>query len=225
MLEHTLFINLTERKDRLHHVLQELSKIGINSPIRINAIKHQIGAIGCTLSHIAALEYAKDEQWEQVFICEDDITFLNPALLRENIEKFAARGLSWDVLIIGGNNTPPFTIIEQNECCRVFNCQTTTGYIVHKHYYDALIQNFKESVRNFMREPTNHREYALDIYWKRLQQRDSWFMILPLTVIQYNNYSDIEQRVTDYRGLMLDMEKKWLFSTPQMKSRQFPHSS
>jgi hypothetical protein len=131
-------------------------------------------------------------------------------------------------LIIGGNNTPPYTIIHPNECCRVYNCQTTTGYIIRKHYYDVLIQNFKESARNLQREPTNHREYALDIYWKQLQQRDSWFMILPLTVIQYNNYSDIEQRVTDYRGLMLDMEKKWLFATPQLKgikNRRFPPSS
>jgi hypothetical protein len=37
-------------------------------------------------------------------------------------------------------------------------------------------------------------------------------MILPLTVIQRKDYSDIENKVVDYSWLMLDLEKKWLFN-------------
>jgi hypothetical protein len=117
------------------------------------------------------------------------------------------------VLIIGGNNCPPYEIIDDG-CCRVFNCQTTTGYIVHKDYYDVLIQNFRESANHLLREPTNHRQYALDIYWKRLQKTGAWYMILPLSVIQYENYSDIERKSTNYSWLMLDMEKRWLRGFP-----------
>lgn len=36
-------------------------------------------------------------------------------------------------------------------------------------------------------------------------------MIVPLTVVQCDGYSDIENRMVDYRGLMLDKDKKWLF--------------
>jgi predicted RNA-binding protein len=61
-----------------------------------------------------------------------------------------------------------------------------------------------------MREPNNTRQYALDIYWKSLQKKDNWFMILPPTVSQYENYSDIEKKNTNYHWLMLDIEKKWL---------------
>jgi hypothetical protein len=36
-------------------------------------------------------------------------------------------------------------------------------------------------------------------------------MIVPPTVIEYVDYSDIEKRVVDYKPLMLDMKKEWLF--------------
>ena len=79
------------------------------------------------------------------------------------------------------------------------------------NYYDILIANFKESVQKLMREPNQRKSYALDIYWKRLQQTGIWIMIVPPTVIQYVDYSDIEKRVVDYKPLMLDMKKEWLF--------------
>ena len=211
LLEHTFYINLESRTDRLEHVTKELTKMKINGQ-RINAVKTTDGAIGCTLSHIRCLELAKERNYPQVFIVEDDITFLEPALLCENLKKFHENPelQCWDVLIIGGNNCPPYIQIT-DYCIRVGNNQTTTGYIVKSHYYDTLIQNFKESAQKLMRNPNNKREYALDMYWKRLQQTGMWYMIVPATVTQYTDYSDIERRVVNYNHLMLDIKKDWLF--------------
>jgi hypothetical protein len=36
-------------------------------------------------------------------------------------------------------------------------------------------------------------------------------MIIPATVTQYQDYSDIEKRVVNYDHLMLDIQKDWLF--------------
>lgn len=211
LLQHTLYINLEHRKDRLEHVKEELLKLGIKGE-RFNAIKTKVGAIGCTLSHIKCLEIAKERDYEYVFICEDDITFLNPDILLNNLQRFFEnKNINWDVLLIGGNNLPPYEKID-DFCIRVTNCQTTTGYVVRKHYYDILIKNFRDSVKNLMREPHNHKIYALDMYWKNLQRINSWFMIIPLTVVQYDGYSDIEERNVDYRGLMLDVDKSWFFN-------------
>ena len=79
------------------------------------------------------------------------------------------------------------------------------------HYYDTLIENMKEGVKKLLNEIENKQQYALDIYWKQLQVRDNWFMIVPPTVIQYEDYSDIEGRHVNYRGLMTDLDKEWLF--------------
>ena len=210
LFEHTLFINLDERTDRLAHVTAEFEKMGIVAE-RVKAIKMATGAVGCTMSHIRCLELAKQRGYEQVFICEDDITFTNPELFKANLEKFSDNDeIMWDLLIIGGNNVPPYQQVTEY-CARVFYCQTTTGYVVKKHYYDTLLENFKESARQLMRDPKNHSTYALDMYWKRLQKQDFWYMITPPTVTQYESYSDIENRVVDYERAMLDMDKPWLF--------------
>lgn len=232
-LKNTFFINLEEREDRKEHVEKELEKLNIVGE-RFNAIKPQSGAVGCSLSHIKCLELAKERNYDYVFICEDDITFLNPTLLLENLNKFkeameqhkfdsllikttvngivnTANENGWDVIIIGGNNGPP-SIKLGDFCRRVYNCQTTTGYIVKKHYYDVLIKNMKEGVHQLLQNPENVRQYALDIHWKILQHDDNWFMIIPATVIQYENYSNIEKRNTDYKYLMLDMDKEWLYN-------------
>ncbi len=214
LFENCLFINLETRIDRLIHVTAQLQLMDI-SGTRFNAIKMKDGAIGCTMSHIKCLEIAKKNNWDYAFICEDDITFTNPKLLIENTSKFLDyckdNNIDWDVLIIGGNNCPPYTKLT-DFCIKVTNCQTTTGYIVKKRYIDTLITNFKESVSNLLKYPNQRRLYAVDMYWKSLQQKDNWFMIIPLTVIQVENYSDIEQKyVGHYKDLMLDLDKEWLF--------------
>jgi len=176
---------------------------------RVSAIKNKHGAIGCTMSHIKCLQLAKERDYEYVFVCEDDITFLDPNKLKESATLFLQNMKSrWDVLIIGGNNVPPYQKLS-DYCARIFNCQTTTGYVVQKHFYDTLIENFKESATNLMRNPENKREYALDIYWKRLQQQHVWLMLTPPTVSQYESYSDIENKNVNYDHLMLDMNKEW----------------
>ena len=216
ILQNTLYINLEHRVDRKEHVTKELEKIGVKGE-RFNAIKTKNGAIGCTLSHIKCLEIAKERNYEEVFICEDDITFTNPNLFLKNLNDFCENeDIMWDVLIIGGNNVPPYKQY-YDYCARVFSCQTITGYIVLQDFYDTMINNFKEGVTKLMKNPTNKREYAIDMYWKKLQMENFWYMITPPTVTQYENFSDIEDRNTNYNHLMLDMEKKWLFQNQRLQ--------
>jgi glycosyl transferase, family 25 len=217
LFQHSLFINLDSRTDRFDHALEEFDKFNIEVE-RVPAIKHKQGAVGCTMSHIKCLQLAKARDYEHVFICEDDITFTDPKKLQESAELFKQNiQLDWDVLIIGGNNVPPYKKIT-DYCARIFNCQTTTGYIVRKHFYDTLIANFKESATNLMRKPENGREFALDIYWKKLQTQHTWLMLTPPTVTQYESFSDIEQKNVNYDHLMLDMNKEWYMK--QLQQRQ-----
>ena len=211
LVSHTIFINLAHRTDRCGQVICELEKLDI-SGTRFNAVKTTNGAVGCTISHLKCLEQAIANDWPYVFICEDDIVFLNPDLIRTNIRRFCETiGNNWDVLILGGNAVPPYQSID-NFAVRVSNCQTTTGYIVQRHFYKPLLDNIREGLTQFMRDPTNKRQFAIDIYWKRLQTIHRWYMIVPPTVIQREGFSDVEEKSTNYAGLMLDMQKTWLFN-------------
>ena len=70
-----------------------------------------------------------------------------------------------------------------------------------------------------MREPQNHVIYAIDKFWFQLQEKDLWYLIIPLTVIQKEDYSDIEKKQTNYTRMMTDLDKKWLIQpfTQQFK--------
>lgn len=209
LLQNTIFINLKHRTDRLSHVITELKEIGIENPERFQGIQMSMGCVGCTMSHIKCLELAKSRGWSHVFICEDDIKFTNPSLFLEKLKLFIDASWGWDVLVIGGNNMPPFQPLS-DFAVRVFNIQTTTGYIVGAHYYDTLIENFKEGVGKLIREPNRKKEFAVDIYWKILQKTDNWFFLIPPSVVQYCDYSDIEEKVTNFERHMLDLDKKAL---------------
>jgi len=227
LLEHVLYINLEYRTDRREHTEKEFEKL--NHPTdanmnieRIVATKTQHGAVGCSLSHIRCLEYAKSMNWPYVLICEDDITFMNPELFTSKLSEFAKSGIQWDVLVIAGNTAPPFGDAT-SFCIRTYNVQSTTGYIVQQGYYETLIANFREGVRRLMADPENKREYAIDMYWKRLQQSGNWYTLIPLSVYQYSTYSDVENREVDYKHLMLDLDKKWLFSEQKKKGNMPLH--
>ena len=211
LLQHILYINLGYRTDRKEHCIGEFKKLGISESgiERFPAIQAKTGSVGCTMSHIKCLEIAKQHNWDHVFICEDDIEFTNPELFMKQFTQFSNQKIEWDVLIVGGNTIPPFQPIT-DFCVRVYNVQTTTGYIVKKGYYDRLISNFKEGLLKLMREPERHKEFAIDIYWKQLQQKDQWLILVPLTVCQYYDFSDIEEKVVDYKDMMLDLEKRAL---------------
>lgn len=213
-MENTLYINLSHRKDRLEHVKKQLKSMDVGGE-RIEAVYYKNhGAIGCGMSHIKCIEHAKLNNWPRVFICEDDIRFTDPTLLKSQLHSFLElKNGKWDVLLIGANIGPPFTYEYTNEnikldgFVRVFNAQTTTGYIVNRHYYDTLLASFRQSVGNLIRD-YNIRYYAIDIQWKKLQQRDKWYILDPLTVVQKADYSDIESKLVNYETMMLDKKYK-----------------
>ena len=200
-----IYINLDSRQDRKEHVVKELKKIEVNEPERFKAIKLDNGALGCSMSHLKCLEIAKQREYNSVLICEDDIEFLNPELFLTQLNKFLDSQIRWDVVLIAGNNMLPYKSIN-DMCIQTYNCQTTTGYIVQKHYYDKLIKNYKEGIQNLIKNPENN-EYKIDKYWFKLQRDDNWFLITPLSVVQREDYSDIEKKTTNFKKYMLDYNK------------------
>ena len=87
LFQNTIYINLEHRKDRLEHITKQLENLGIQAE-RFNAVRTKDGAVGCSMSHIKCLELAKSRDYEYTFICEDDITFLNPDVLKDSLAKF-----------------------------------------------------------------------------------------------------------------------------------------
>jgi GR25 family glycosyltransferase involved in LPS biosynthesis len=217
-IQHALYINLEKRADRRTHVENELKKIGVHAT-RFNAIRLENGALGCSMSHLNCIKIAKENNWSHVLVCEDDIQFLDPELFKTQLNGFLKNHTDdWDVVLLAGNNMPPFQEIDDT-CVKVTQCQTTTGYIVKQHYYDTLIHNYKMGIQFLLREPQKHLLYAIDKNWFFLQQSDRWFLIIPLTVVQKTDYSDIEKRIVNYKRIMTDLDKHFLIQQIQNRKK------
>ena len=189
-VDKVVYINLEDRTDRKEQIENELQKyFPIEKIQRFNAIKHQHGGVGCVQSHIAILEMAIQNNWSNYLVVEDDAMWSNfqkgYPLLEQLIQK------SYDVITLGTAHA-----IYSPEL-KLFSGQTTTAYIIQQHYYRTLLANFKEGC-NLLIQTGNWSIYALDQYWKRLQQKDNWYCVIPSLMIQAPSYSDIERRQVNY---------------------------
>lgn len=210
-IKHAFYINLETRPDRKQHVEEQLQNIGISAE-RFNAIRLQNGAIGCSMSHLKCLQIAKKNNWSHVMICEDDLMILNKQTFINTINKFFTMhgddsdDNKWNVLLLAGNNVPPYKKID-DICIHVSHCQTTTGYIIKMSYYDTLIDNIRTGIENLMKMPDQHIIYAIDKYWIKLQKQHIWYMLAPVVAVQREDYSDIEERKINYENIMKDYDK------------------
>ena len=115
---------------------------------------------------------------------------------------------------------PPYETVDET-CIKVNQCQTTTGYLVNGHYIKKMVENIKMALSNLIRKPDKPSLYAIDKFWFTLQQSDTWFLIIPPTVVQREDYSDIEKKHTNYQNLMTDLDKEEMFKKISEFRRQF----
>lgn len=200
-IDKVLYINLESRKDRQKKCIDELTSVGapMDKLERFIAIQNPIGYIGCTLSHISCLKIAMERKYESVMIVEDDIHFTDKQWWIENSNKIL--DYSFDVFMIGVNLFD-FDEIDEN-MIRVTGGGSLVGYIVESHYYEKLLQNYKEGLELLLKTGKKP-QYTIDSYVLRtLQPTDQWLALSRLTVSQIQDYSDIERFVVNYDPYML----------------------
>ena len=195
-----LYINLAHRIDRNEHIIQEINKL-CTDPLkihRIDAIKHNEGALGCGLSHIKTLEYILEHpEWKTVLILEDDFTFKSTTIEKTINELFQTFPYM-DVGLLSYNHTElKCTDTIHPLFKKITYSQTTSSYIIRQSYVPKLLQNMKESTEDIKKNGKRH-ENCIDIYWTKLQPEANWIAVYPAIGYQYDNYSDIENRITTY---------------------------
>lgn len=202
------YINLNKRTDRKNSIellFKQTKKIKL---LRFNAICNKNTKIGCYNSHIQILENYKNSS-ENIFIIEDDFCVDDFKLFETKLFNIIQSKIKFDVLLFGGNILPNYKIIDTN-CAQIYHSQTTTGYCVANHYIDTLLEHYKKGLYKLYTNPENHYHFSIDKYWILLQNKDKWIIIFPLIVYQKESYSDIENKIINYKFLMLDSEKKYL---------------
>ena len=200
-IEKIVYINLDKRIDRKDHIEIQLNDYGMsNKAERFSAIEYNApgkGCVGCSYSHIAVLKRAKAEGWSNVLILEDDFQFLvSKEEMEIELERLFTSQISWDVCMLSYNLHEHVTLSEEG-LWQVKYAQTSSAYIICQHYYDTLIELF-EQVTPLLDATGIHWVYALDVAWRKLQDRDMWLCFSKRLGKQMDGYSDIAGQYTSY---------------------------
>jgi GR25 family glycosyltransferase involved in LPS biosynthesis len=200
-----LYINLEHRHDRNEHCLNEIRKIDplLTKTHRIEAVCNKSnGALGCTLSHIKALQLFLDNPtWNTCIIFEDDFTFISNDVehISNSLLYLFNNSHEFDVLLLGVGSTNLKTVSTKNSHInKVHSSQTTSGYVLTKKYANTLLSNFITSSNNMITLGWDDK-WCADQYWKHLMPEANWYALKDRIGYQYGNYSDIEKTVTDYK--------------------------
>jgi hypothetical protein len=193
-VDKVVYINLDHRTDRNEHMKHMTRTFG-NKVTRFSAIKTDYGLIGCCISHIQILKTAIKDNCKNILVLEDDAEWHNFQQGYKTLRKLSSN--SYDVIMLGGS-----FVSHNPDTYKLFSCLTTTGYLVNKHYIQTLISNFEEGLSLLLQNYSMGPYYGLDVYWKRLQQKDNWYIVQPPLVYQLPSYSDIENRLVDYKSFM-----------------------
>ena len=182
-----LYINLEKRTDRKEHIEKQFQDFEYVE--RVQAVDttgsraNKSGYFGCVLSHIKCLELARDRNYNNVIICEDDFEWTKKDLTT------TCPTIYFDVFMIEVLVKKKETL---NDYYRILEGEHTGCYLVKKHYYQTLIDCFKESYELLQKE--FKRDYYLDIYSQKLQEKDIFITTKNQIGIQMEDYSDIQNK-------------------------------
>jgi len=192
-VDHVVYINLDKRTDRRAQIEAELAPYFPPEKVtRFSAIQCENGAMGAAASHIAVLEMAKATGWKNVLVLEDDAVWCSETFDEAYIALERLVENPYDAIVLGGHNT---TWNSSN--FRLIQTFGAEACLVGSHYYDTLLNNYKESYA-LLEAHNMSWEYGIDVRWNQLHMRHSWYAVVPALMKQIPGYSDIRGQVVGY---------------------------
>ncbi|AJJ19481.1 glycosyltransferase family 25 protein [Yersinia intermedia] len=206
LVEKVIYINLKTRPDRDANIQELLQKFNIakDKVIRFEAIEEKPGYIGCAKSHEAVLKMAKEHEWDNILILEDDIVFNDDVESIALVNRFLSmlKITTWDVAMLTANYYHVMPFINDNNFLRLKSAHCSCVYLVNKNYYQTLIDDVSEAVRK-LDAGGEQVNCALDSHWLPLMAKDRWFGIYPNLGYQKAGYSDVQGYNTNYESVFL----------------------
>ena len=130
------------------------------------------------------------------FVCEDDLTILNKDHLLTFISSLNVND-DWDLITLTPRGNTMKGQELPNDFLRIYNNQTTSGYIIKKAFIPQLIKNLQNAV-NGLEKGGDLVTYSIDQYWKRLQTKYKCYYFKHIFAGQWPGYSESEKRDVEY---------------------------
>jgi glycosyl transferase, family 25 len=197
-----VYINLDSRTDRAKEFLAEVARlfIPLDKVHRFSAINASPGAVGCSASHLAVLQMARDKKWRNVLVFEDDFNFIGDTRLvwQNLIEFFKTYGSNFDVVQLTSHCNDYVSCDNIVKYAR--KASNGSGYIVHSRFYDPLIARW-EGTLPLLKQTGQDWLWINDQSWQALQT-GNWFAFVPLLGYQRPSFSDLSHKPADPHGIL-----------------------
>ncbi len=199
----TFCINLERRSDRWEECLIEFNKYGLKNINRFNAVDGKElpqvisgfvtpSRLALVLTNMKILEEALENNYKSILILEDDVEFNHQVIDMEDYFKMLPD--DWDMLYFGGNHNthmnvnPP--IIVNEKVCKLHTTYSTHCVAINGKSISKVYDRIKK------------RDNALDVIYVELQNTLNVYSFYPMIATQRVSFSDIENRITDYKWLI-----------------------
>ena len=180
-----IYINLDKRPDRREAMEQEFVKMGIPLEMvtRFPAVYNPLNGLGCLRSHLEVLKLAKEKQYENVWIMEDDFTFtVDMEYVDKTLKQLFTKNPPFESAMFAyihkQDPIPPIDKVKYPNIFRIVESQTASSYLVKQHFYDNLINLFEDAYHQLLHTGA-HWLYANDQVWKLYQRNHVWYCVSP----------------------------------------------
>ena len=196
-IDKIIYINLNKRVDRRELIEKELSNYNLDYE-RFEAIEcTDFGTHGCGLSHLSVFKIAKERNYKNILVLEDDFEFIvTKEVFEQNLTEFFESNIDYNVCMLS-YNLNDFLEMDNSVVNKILFSQTASGYIVNSNYYNVLIELYEWAMHLLM-STRQHWIYANDIVWEKYQRNDNWVYFKNRIGNQRAGFSDNSNNYSDY---------------------------
>jgi glycosyl transferase family 25 len=191
--DHIYCINLDKRKDRWEEVQKEFESVGIADKVqRFSAIENTDGRVGVIQSNLALIKMAKENNWDNIMVFEDDVKFINNPLENLQLAIDQIGRTPWSMFYLGANTHEKLMKFKPNLII-LKNAFAVHSVVYNKVGFNKFINKFEglNAIKNF--------DDILDVWLaKEVQAKHTVLMVNPIITTQRESYSDIEKKVVNY---------------------------
>lgn len=210
-------INIKDREDRWKESIQEFNKIGIADRVnRFEGVRYEdlpwpiAGRAGCTMAFRNVIQEANDLNLNNVFIFEDDITFIHPKEFIEQNLKLSIKELinyKWDIFYLGMNPNDDLGIYPleriQPNLLKIKSCHCLHAVAFNRNIFKEILEAVPEDKNEVVKWVQSHINF--DAWLQRYIIRNKeCFCTNEYMVTQRASKSDIDLRITDYTQHIVD---------------------
>lgn len=163
----------TERKEK---AILHFSEKNIQVEMFKGTYYRDKGHYGCKMGHLDIIQDAKNKNYENILILEDDVLFENNLPININVPLdfglFYLSYYEYDNLSIKDKNSDKYMKESKYNLMRMFYTRSTISYIVNKKIYDNIL-----SVREFN---THYNEFIDMFYANKIQNQYKCYGLYPL---------------------------------------------